>query len=98
MSAFTNRLYRSWSFQNGYSGPRARGQRGYGVQPHGSEAKRHEGYPIDQTVPPGTLKATHPARPMPTMNILSRIGLQCASDATSRPEKPAVLNPGHAFF
>lgn len=35
MSAFTDRLYRSWAAQNGYSGPRTRDVRGYGgCAPH----------------------------------------------------------------
>lgn len=33
MSAFTDRLYHAWEVQNGYSGPRARGQRGMGGMP-----------------------------------------------------------------
>lgn len=33
MSAFTDRLYRAWSLQNGYIGPRFRGQRGIGGVP-----------------------------------------------------------------
>lgn len=33
MSAFTDRLYRAWEVQNGYSGPRVRGLRGMGGVP-----------------------------------------------------------------
>jgi hypothetical protein len=33
MSAFTDRLYRSWAAQNGYSGPRTRDVRGMGGVP-----------------------------------------------------------------
>lgn len=33
MSTFTDRLYRSWATQNGYSGPRTRDVRGMGGVP-----------------------------------------------------------------
>lgn len=33
MSSFTDRLYRSWQVQNGYTGPRRRGDRGMGGMP-----------------------------------------------------------------
>lgn len=62
--------------------------RGYGAQPHG---QRREGYPSDQTTPANGQCVAVSWR-IRTSAAASRDGLQCAKDATSRPEKPDVLS------
>lgn len=77
MSAFTDRLYREWL-------------RGYGAQPHGSEAQRSEGYPMNQPKRLHSLRPLPAACPSSARNATTRTGTPCAKDATSRPDKPAV--------
>lgn len=74
MSAFTDRIYSTWV-------------RGYGAPPHGSEAKRPEGYPMDQTKRQRSRGQTCPARPLRPADTSTRLRTLCASDATSCPEK-----------
>lgn len=97
MSAFTQRLRLQWLIQNGYTGPRARRGDG-GCGPHGSEAKRREGYPTDQRADQKTCRPMPAAQPMRATEATPRTGKQCASDATSRPEKPAVQSLPHSPF
>lgn len=73
-------------------------RRGYGGIPHGSEAKRREGYPSGQTVPPETTRSMRPARPWSATVATSRTGSSRANDAASRPEKPAVQGISPALF
>ena len=89
MSAFTDRLYASWLGVNGCQQRR----RGYGAQPHGSEAKLR---PINDRFSKPCPVA--PYRPVSAVDATSRNGLQRANDAASRPEKQAVLTPRSALF
>ncbi len=94
MSSFTDRLYATWLSANGCHQSR----RGYGAQPHASEAKRREGYPTGQTVPPETQTPARPARPWRVKGAPSRNGSPRANDAASRPEKPAAGLPAASPF
>lgn len=90
MSAFTDRLYGQWTESQ---------HRGYGGRgPHGSEAKRREGYPTDQRQHQKTHRPMPAAQPVRATSVTPRTGKQCASDATSRPEKPAVQSLPHSPF
>ncbi len=73
-------------------------RRGYGVKPHGSEAKRREGYPIGQSLPHRGYGPLRPAQPMPATVSTSRQWTLRATDAAPRPEKPAVLTSKNAPF
>lgn len=75
-----------------------RGASGYGVQPHGSEARRREGYPTDHTKPSEAGQTPGQSRRFPVKGAASRDGSQCANDATSRPEKPVFKAPRAPFF
>lgn len=89
MSAFTDRLYRQWVASTGGHGGRG---------PHGSEAKRREGYPNDQGQAPQTQRRRCAVGQSPAMEAPSRNGAPRAKDAASRPEKPDVLTSGNAIF
>jgi hypothetical protein len=65
-------------------------QSGYGAQPHGSEAKRPEGYPMDQPKPHRSHGPSRPTRPLRPAAATSRAGIPRTTGAASRPEKPAV--------
>lgn len=78
-----------------WSGRRASG---YGAQPHGSEARRREGYPTDHSKQSESANATGRAWPMPVKDATPRKGSQCAKDATSRPEKQVFTTPRAPFF
>jgi hypothetical protein len=69
---------------------------GYGARPHGSAAKRREGYPNDLQ-PSSTVEVSQagPAGFMRDVGAASRLGSQRAADAASRPVKPA---PGSPLF
>jgi hypothetical protein len=60
---------------------------GYGARPHVSEAKRPEGYPMDQPARHRSHGPVRPARPMRPFDVSTRPRTLCASDATSCPEK-----------
>ena len=95
MSAFTDRLYCTWLHCHQRGGaPRP----GYGAQPHVSEAKRREGYPTGQLSPHRSCGQSRPARPMPAVGSTSPTGSLRATDAASRPDKPAVLASHRALF
>jgi hypothetical protein len=95
MNAFTDRLYWTWLHCHQRGGaPRP----GYGALPHVSEATRREGYPTGQRLPHRGYGPMRPARPMPAVGSASRDGSQRATDAASRPDKPAVLASQRALF
>ena len=73
-------------------------RRGYGVKPHGSEAKRREGYPIGQSVLHRGFVRLRPAQPMPATVATSRQWSLRAKDAAPRPEKTDVLTSKNAPF
>jgi len=87
MSAFTDRLYSSWLGINGRT-PRLPG---YGAQPHGSEAKRREGYPTGQPTPAKAHQGPHnPQRITTTPAAGTRAQPSYPTNAHSRPEKPVL--------
>ena len=69
--------------------------RGYGAQPHG---RRCEGYPNNQATPAKNQGWRRSTGSSPASAAASRDGLQCAHDATSRPEKPVFKTPRAPFF
>lgn len=86
MSTFTDRLYSSWLGINGRT-PRLPG---YGAQPHGSEAKRREGYPTGQPTPAKTHPSPHNPGSPPATDARTRAQPSCPTDAHSCPEKPVL--------
>lgn len=86
MSAFTDKIYRSWLS----SRQAPSGRSGYGAAPH---AERREGYPTGQANQPDTCHRPittwrHPASPAG-----ARDGSQRAEDAASRPEQQSAGVP-----
>lgn len=69
--------------------------RGYGAQPHG---RRCEGYPNNQATPAKPQGWRLTTGRLRSSAAASRDGLQCAHDATSRPEKPVFKTPRAPFF
>ena len=86
MSAFTDRLYSSWLRVNGQS----RRLPGYGAQPHGSEAKRREGYPTGQLSPAQAHQRPNNPQRIPTAAAGTRAQPSCPAGADSRPEKQVL--------
>ncbi len=91
MSAFTDRLYRTWV--TSHASP------GYGAKPHVSEAKRRGGIP-DRPTHDQVLQRMKkgPCGLAAGCAATSRTGAQCATDATSRPEKPVFKSLPNAVF
>lgn len=77
MSAFTDRLYRAWSAQNGDRSAK--------------RINRGAGYPTHHAKPTGRCYVGLVAKPEPCSIATPRDGLQRASDAATRPEKPVLL-------
>ena len=77
MSAFTDRLYRSWITQNGDRSAK--------------RINRVEGYPTHHTKPPEGCYVDLGAKPSPCLIAAPRDGLPRAQDAAARHEKPVLL-------
>lgn len=86
MSAFTDRLYASWLGVNG----RARRSPGYGAQPHGSEAKRPEGYPSGLLSPAKAHPSPHNPGSQHATDARTWAQPSRPAAAHSRPEKPVL--------
>lgn len=92
MSSFTDRLYSTW-VNNNCTDRTRRGCSGYGAEPHGSEAKRREGYPTGLRRPGLANASTHTARRWPTTAASARPPAGECRGPGSCPEKQAAGVP-----